>query len=367
MSRKGLLPAVGLLAIAIVAALAVVLVSSFASGGEQSATSALAPDIDPGSARPPGGGLRADGIAAQGTLDPRITLFGDTIVAHVDVLLDRQRVDPASVRVGTEFLPWEIVGQPTRVRRDSGTDTHLRTTFALRCTGSPCIPPNQSAALEFDAARVSYAKPGAAPGDRTSIAVHWPVLLVYSRFAAANADGSTGTAGQNPWRADFISFPAATYRISPSLLLPVLIVLAGLLAAAGFVAGLRRDPSSPEGARARAGTRARASHRPDAARAGARAPRGCESSGRNGGSATGTRAGGRGARPRSSGARARGADARVVGGRPPRGADERPRHPGADDDRHERKRPWAVVVAPSSGSPGRPPAWTRTASVASAR
>ncbi len=248
MSRKGVLPAVGLLAIAIVAALAVVLVSSFASGGEQSATPALAPDIDPGSASPPGGGLRADGIAAQGTLDPRITLFGDTIVAHVDVLLDRQRVDPASVRVGTEFLPWEIVGQPTRVRRDSGTDTHLRTTFALRCTGSPCIPPNQSAALEFDAARVSYAKPGAAPGDRTSIAAHWPVLLVYSRFAAANADGSTGTAGQNPWRADFISFPAATYRISPSLLLPVLIVLAGLLAAAGFVLAFvaiprrRREP-----------------------------------------------------------------------------------------------------------------------------
>jgi hypothetical protein len=248
-SRKGLLPAVGLLAIAIVAALAVVLVSSFASGGEQSATSPLAPDIDPGSARPPGGGLRADGIAAQGTLDPRITLFGDTIVAHVDVLLDRQRVDPASVRVGTEFLPWEIVGQPTRVRRDSGTDTHLRTTFALRCTGSPCIPPNQSAALEFDAARISYAKPGAAPGDRTSIPVHWPVLLVYSRFAAANADGSTETAGQNPWRADFISFPAATYRISPSLLLPVLIVLAGLLAVAGFVLAFvaiprrRREPA----------------------------------------------------------------------------------------------------------------------------
>ena len=218
MSRKGLLPAVGLLAIAIVAALAVVLVSSFASGGRAVGDVRSRSRHRSGLGRPPGGGLRADGIAAQGTLDPRITLFGDTIVAHVDVLLDRQRVDPASVRVGTEFLPWEIVGQPTRVRRDSGTDTHLRTTFALRCTGSPCIPPNQSAALEFDAARVSYAKPGAAPGgshvDRGSLAGAARVLAV----RGLQRRRLPREPQANPWRAFHLTFPAATYRISPSLL-----------------------------------------------------------------------------------------------------------------------------------------------------
>ena len=241
MSRRRLVPAFGLVAIALVTALAIVLVSSV--GGEDARTTpALRPDVDPGSAAPSDRGLPAAGIEATATLEPRITLFGDMIGARVDVLLDRRRVDPASVRIGTEFLPWEIVGQPTRVRRDSGSITHLRTTFALRCTGSPCAPSNQSSALEFNGARVSYAAPGAAPGDRAAIRARWPVLLVYSRFAAANLDGATGGSGDNPWRADFLTFPAASYRLSPGVVLPALLVLAGLFAAAGILLALVAIP-----------------------------------------------------------------------------------------------------------------------------
>ena len=158
MRRRDLLPALGLVAVALVTAVSVLLVSSL-GGGEGRTTPSLARDLDPGSAAPRGGGLPAEGIEAQATLEPRITLFGDLVVAHVDVLLDRSKVDPASVRVGTEFLPWEIVGQPVRARQDAGSNTHLRTTYTLRCTGSPCAPSNSSAALEFDPARVSYGGP----------------------------------------------------------------------------------------------------------------------------------------------------------------------------------------------------------------
>jgi hypothetical protein len=235
MTRSRLLPIVGLVVIALVTAFAVVLVSSFGDGDDAGVTATIPEGLDRGQERSPGSGLPAIGIEARGVLEPRIVLFGDTISARVDVLLDRSRVDPGSVRVSTEFLPWEIISPQKRVRTDSGSETYVRTTFTLRCTGSPCLPANLSSALEFTAARVSYARRRAAPGARDSIAVKWPLLLVYSRFAAANLDGAAGPSSVAPWRADLESLPAASYRISPNLLLPVLLALAGLLVVAGVV------------------------------------------------------------------------------------------------------------------------------------
>jgi hypothetical protein len=177
-SRRNVLPAVGLVALALLAALGVVLVSTVANGSESTLPSVPSREVAPGNARPPGSGLPRSGIEASATIAPRIILFGDTITAHVDVFLDRRRVDAASVRVGSEFLPWELVGQPTRSRSDSGPNTHLETTFTLRCTGSPCLPGNVSTALDFTPARVSYAGQGAAPGERTAMRVAFPFLLV---------------------------------------------------------------------------------------------------------------------------------------------------------------------------------------------
>ena len=219
--------------VALLTAVAVVGVSSVDDGDERSAVAPI-PDDAAAGARLPGSGLPEEGIAATGAVEPRIILFGDTIVARVDVLLDRRKVDPASVRVGTEFVPWEIVGPQTRVRRDAGTSTWLRTSFTLRCTGSPCLPANESSPLEFNTAQVTYAPVGGERGVRESIAVDFPILLVYSRFAAANLDGPAA-ASSIPWRADLESFPAVGYRIAPGVLVPALLVLAGLLAAAGAV------------------------------------------------------------------------------------------------------------------------------------
>jgi hypothetical protein len=232
MSRRHLLPAVGLVAVALVTALAVIGIASYGEDDARGVGAALVDDVDPGPARPPGGGIPATGIEARGSLEPRIILFGDTIKAHVDVLLDRRKVDPGSVRVSTEFLPWEIVGPQVRSRSDSGRSTYLRTSFTLRCTSSPCLPANTSSALEFTPARLSFSTPRAAPGDRRSIAVDWPILIVYSRFAAANAEGSTNSSA-GLWRADLESFSNATYGVAPRVLLPILLTLVVLLAAAG--------------------------------------------------------------------------------------------------------------------------------------
>jgi hypothetical protein len=248
-SRRHLLPAVGLVVLALATALGVVLVASYGNGGDAGVVTALPEDLEPGVARPPESGLPKSGIEARGSIEPRIILFGDMIRARVDVLLDRRKVDPSSLRVSTEFVPWELVGPQTRVRRDAGSNTHVRTTFTLRCTSSPCLPVNQASALEFNAGRVSYSRPGAALGDRKSIAIDWPLLLVYSRFAAANLEGPVASSAVLS-RADLESFPAASYRIPPTVLLPALLVLAALLGIAGgalaYVAIPRRAAPEPE-------------------------------------------------------------------------------------------------------------------------
>jgi hypothetical protein len=238
MSRRRLLPLVALVAIALVTTLAVVLVASV-GGGDTTSPAAREPraggnppvtfEVDP----VPGSGLPESGIEARGVIEPSTILFGDTIRARVDVFLDRRKIDPASVRVGTAFVPWELSGPQQRIRRDAGSRTYLRTTYTLRCTSSPCLPADQASALDFNPARVSYASPGAAPGTRQSIPVDWPTVLVYSRFAAPNLDGPTGPAAASPWRADLEALPAVSYGPPAGLLIPVALVLAALLAAGG--------------------------------------------------------------------------------------------------------------------------------------
>jgi hypothetical protein len=245
-TRRRVLPIVVLLAIALLTALAVVGVSAYRDGEDAGEVATVPDDLDPGTVRPPGSGLPERGIEARGVIEPRTILFGDTIRVRVDVFLDRRKVDPDSVRISTEFVPWELSRPQERVRRDAGSNTYLGTTYTMRCTSSPCLPGNESSALEFSPARVSYASPGAAPGARGSLPVDWPLLLVYSRFAAANLEDATGPAAAAPWRADLETVPAATYRFPAGLLIPGALVLAVLLAAGGaalaWLAVPRRTP-----------------------------------------------------------------------------------------------------------------------------
>ena len=232
MSRTGVLRVVGLAAIAIVTALAVVAIARD-RGGE----SVLVPSAQ-----------GSPGIDAHATLTPRIIFFGDRMQALFDVTLDRTRVDPDSVRVAAELSPWEILGT-RRERRDAGTTTHLRWTYDLRCLTGPCVPAGATAPLEFAPARVTYAVPGESNAARRSLDVQIPLLVVYSRFSAAGFEGTNDAV--SPWRMDVLTLPAVSYLVSPNV--AVVLLLAGsviLLAAAGllvYLAWPRRAPApAPE-------------------------------------------------------------------------------------------------------------------------
>ena len=256
-SRLGARLALGLLVLA--SATAVVLVAESLraeerSDGPQAGIPAV-PDQGPAEgpvARPTDPTSRPTDISAFASLERRIVLFGDTATAHVDVVVDENRVDPDSVRVTAAFTPWEIVGTPRRSRRGAGSTVLLRTTYVLRCLTSPCVPSGQIAPLQFDPTRVTYAEAGrksATPGSGPleSLRVRWPMLTVYSRFATASFDGRSTLA--SPWRMDVLTLPAVSYRAAPGLIVGVLGVLGVLFAGIGsglvYVAWPRRLPAAP--------------------------------------------------------------------------------------------------------------------------
>jgi hypothetical protein len=171
---------------------------------------------------------RAQAIEARVVVSPRVVLFGDTVTARVQVALDRARVDPDSLRVETEFTPWQLVQEPQRIRRDGARATYVETVYVLRCLGPPCVPTRASSSREFQAVKLSYEQ---ADGGRRSTEVRWPVLVVNTRLVSDDFGrrDEYGTA----WRADLATLPPVSYRVPPALLLALLLAAAAVLLLGG--------------------------------------------------------------------------------------------------------------------------------------
>jgi hypothetical protein len=187
-------------------------------------------------------------IEAEAVLPARAAFFGDTMLAHVDVLLDKTRVDPESVRVAADFSPFERIGRPERTRRDSGESSYVRATFVLRCLSGACVPAADQERFQFPPARIAFAAPsdeGAV--NESSLRVQWPSVIVYPRFD----EELTGEADANsqPWRADLLSLPSVSYRRAPALVAAVFLSAAALLLFGGiglaYLAWPRREPAPP--------------------------------------------------------------------------------------------------------------------------
>jgi hypothetical protein len=252
MPRSRLLTALLLAGVALATAAVVMLVAwDRGGGGESTAGLPTEPESELEEPLPPAEGppVEFEDIGARGVLSPRTILFGDTLRAGVEVVVDNTRIDPASVRVAMNFAPWEVLGEPERIRRDAGTTTYISTRWTLRCLTGPCVPAGQAAPLEFDPARVSYVEGDRTDGGRSSTPVAWPLLTVFSRFASAAFEGATAASSSTPWRADTVTLPAVSYRVSPSVLAIVAIGIAGLFAAGGIalvvLAWPRREHAPP--------------------------------------------------------------------------------------------------------------------------
>ncbi len=167
-------------------------------------------------------------VSTRAVVTPRVVLFGDTITAHVQVALDRERADPDTLRITTFFDPWVQVGTPVQTRREGERTTYVEHRYALRCLGLRCVPQGRPLEWEFRRARVEYAD---RDGVDHTFLLRWPVVVTNTRLVGDDfgRDDEYGT----PWRADLKTIPTATYRLSPALLVALLVGGALALAAAG--------------------------------------------------------------------------------------------------------------------------------------
>jgi hypothetical protein len=183
-------------------------------------------------------------VAASRMLTPNTHLFGDTVTARVDVVVDRDHLDPDRVRLKAEFPPYELVRRMQVERRDDDRYTRLRYTITLRCLGRACLagevspgitpaggaPPSRRAEriYNFRPAHLYYDEPGE-DEPRHLKRVWWPRLETLTRISPSEP-GLT-FALRTPFRTTISSMPDVTYRISPTLLGTGLLLLAALLLA----------------------------------------------------------------------------------------------------------------------------------------
>jgi hypothetical protein len=181
-------------------------------------------------------------VAASRTLTPSVHLFGDTVRARVDVVVDRDHLDPDRVRLEAEFPPYERVGELEVERRDYDRYTRLRYDMALRCLGLPCLAGAVSPGItpaggapearraekvyRFRPAHVYYDAPGQGK-PRHLKRVWWPRLESLTRISPSEP-GLT-FALRTPFRTTISSMPGLTYRVSPTLLGTALLLAAALV------------------------------------------------------------------------------------------------------------------------------------------
>ena len=171
--------------------------------------------------------LETDLIAVRADVFPHEHLFGDTLTARVDVLLDRDFVRPESVRVEENFGPFRLQGPAAREREDLGNTTHLTFRYRLDCLrGEQCLPDLEGRTFELPELRVSYVVTDI--GERTTTRVPIAPLSGSSRLLGANLDAPA-------FRADPREVPTPTYRVSPTLLAVGALGVAGLLVLAALV------------------------------------------------------------------------------------------------------------------------------------
>lgn len=158
----------------------------------------------------------ADGYAAQVTVTPRSQLFGQALVARLDLLVDREVLDPERVTVSAEFDPFTPSGNTRRTATHYDRFSRIRIDFPLECLVPNCVP--ETLTKEFDLGSTVVRHRGQPIG-----LVEWPSVTIASRvgdFEQAQTAGRGPQQQQNVdllWRAT-LRLRQPTYTVDPTVL-----------------------------------------------------------------------------------------------------------------------------------------------------
>jgi hypothetical protein len=175
----------------------------------------------------------SEGISARTSISPRAQLFGDKVVAHLELLVDPDVIDPDTISIETDFTPYRPTAKPRLVRVDQRRMTRLRYSVPLECLEDACAPRSDRKEVRFKPAKVRTKR-------RVLSRPVWPMLTIGSRLVNPTTDESDifnqrtrePTTGLD-WRAE-VRVAVPTWRIGPTPASVLLIALATTLLAASF-------------------------------------------------------------------------------------------------------------------------------------
>jgi hypothetical protein len=181
---------------------------------------------------PEGPALEQEPIAASALLLPEQHLFADAVRARLELVIDRKRVDPATVDVGANFDPYRNLRPPQRIRDDSGPLTRIRYDYVLACLRAACLPKGNGR-LELPGAALQFKVKGT-PGLQTAT-VEWPPISAAGRIDPKQLE-------QSALRAELRDLPPPTYRVSTLGVQLIALLLAVLCFAGAAILALRFLP-----------------------------------------------------------------------------------------------------------------------------
>lgn len=172
--------------------------------------------------------------AAKGSFSTGIHLFGDTLDAEIDVIVDRAKLDPVRLRLKTAFAPYEQIGETEVERRDAGNLSRLTYRLHLRCLERGCITARLGTIIDpaggaprvfrFPPAEILYEAPDA-DKPRLETVARFPMLQSVSRINAQDPSQVYGF----PFRGSVTPLPSLTYAMAPTTLAALLLAGAALL------------------------------------------------------------------------------------------------------------------------------------------
>jgi hypothetical protein len=177
-------------------------------------------------------------LAVSARITPDVHTFGEPVTATVEVVADAGFIKPDTVRVETDFAPYELAGEPTVDREVINGVARVVFTYPLRCLREGCDAAAARGVAQLEPGFVRYRfVEGSGPGRHI---LDWPPFEVASRV-------SPGAVEQLRWRASDTVLPAVTTRIGPGGLAVVLLAIAAVLVGIAVWLARRLWRTEPEG------------------------------------------------------------------------------------------------------------------------
>jgi hypothetical protein len=159
-------------------------------------------------------------LSVATSISPTPAFFGDLLTARIEVLVDSERVDPATVQLETDFVPYAATGVPLRSSSRSGSVVALGYRFAISCLSAECVP---GPGIRQVALPLVVVRARLRDGREIVVRASWPRIALAPRVDEAAL--RTTPLG---WR-NQLAVPPVSYRVAPAKILALLLACAAAL------------------------------------------------------------------------------------------------------------------------------------------